>query len=58
MFTCIPGVQEFMEESVLFFYNLGLRDRTQVVKVGSKPLHQLSHLDNPVLIFVKAVLTH
>jgi hypothetical protein len=33
-------------QSVLF-YRVGPRDLTHVIRLGGKPLHQLSHLSDP-----------
>lgn len=36
-------------EMVLSSYQVGSRDRTQILKLGGKLLHPLSHLDGPCI---------
>ena len=44
-------VEDNLWESVLFFHDVGPRDQTQVVRLGTKHLYLLSHPAHPLLGF-------
>lgn len=40
-------LRQCMRESVLFFYQVACKDRTQVIRLGDKYLYPLKHLTGP-----------
>jgi hypothetical protein len=50
------GLEDNLKNSVVSFYHIGSRDRTQVFKIGNKGPYLLSHLTRPEELCLCVVL--